>query len=796
MNGKRLFKLLVSATFSVASFAQAPSGYYASCEGKSGQALLTALYNTISPHTTVSYDGLWEVYKTSDVRENGTVWDMYSTKEWVVGAEHCGNYSSVGDCINREHSVPQSWFNSASPMKSDAFHVYPTDGKVNGQRSNYPFGECSGGTTLPSSGGVKALGRVGTCTFPGYTGKVFEPDDEYKGDFARTYFYMATCYNDRISSWSGAVIAGNSYPCYSSWAVGLFLKWHRQDPVSQKEIVRNNAVYVHQKNRNPYIDYPDLAEHVWGSKVSEAWSAGGTVDPAISQPVDGSVVDIGVTAVNVPRSVVIPVKGVALADDVTVRVVGEGFSVSSTTLSVAEVNSEAGASVTASYVSAAAVSAAGTITFSSGSCSSVVELSVSAIDGLPAGEATDITQSSFVAHWVNIDGDSPVDYSIALYKDGVMVDGYPVSVPAADERYTVDGLDPETVYTYTVSSPAYVSNAVTVTTAAPVPVLQFSYEGEMSLSATPGTPSDAVEVGIYAECIEEDIVVSVSAPFEVSTDKSAWAQNTVLDALEDRFYLRINAEKEGTYTTVVNAVSGECYAETLDFVGHVVSSAAFIEDFEQDATGMGSYTPSVLYNGSASVWKFSDAGIWSSDTSRGEQSARFGKTSSSYIEMTEDKPFGAGTVSFYIARWGNDAEAAMELQYSVDGGNTWIAAGSVAISSGDYTMYSVAVNKTGNIRLRFQQTAGKRFNIDDIEIPDYTSSSGIEAVGMHGEWDAYCAGGELVVECHGNINVMVCSVDGVVWYDGSMAAGTGRMRLPHGLYIVSSGDVARRVLVK
>lgn len=171
--------------------AEAPVDYYKSCEGKGGKALLSALYNVIGNHTVVSYDGLWNVYKTSDVRANGRVWDMYSTKEWVVGQQKCGNYKNVGDCINREHSFPKSWFNDAKPMYSDAFHLYPTDGKVNGQRSNYPYGECSGGTTLPSNGGVKALGRLGKSTFAGYSGTVFEPADEYKGDFARSYFYIS-----------------------------------------------------------------------------------------------------------------------------------------------------------------------------------------------------------------------------------------------------------------------------------------------------------------------------------------------------------------------------------------------------------------------------------------------------------------------------------------------------------------------------------------------------------------------------------------------------------------------------
>jgi len=151
-------------------------------------------------------------------------------------------------------------------MKSDAFHVMPTDGKVNGQRSNLPYGECSKG----ESAGSKALGRKGKSSFSGYSGDVFEPDDEFKGDLARNYFYMITCY--RTASFTQSKDAkvmfttSNGHAAFTTYGINLLLKWHRQDPVSQKEIDRNNAVYKHQKNRNPYIDYPCLVEYIWGSK--------------------------------------------------------------------------------------------------------------------------------------------------------------------------------------------------------------------------------------------------------------------------------------------------------------------------------------------------------------------------------------------------------------------------------------------------------------------------------------------------------------------------------------------------
>ena len=242
----KLFILKIFWLCTVLMVAQPPAGYYNAANGKSDAQLKTTLYGIISSgYVTKSYDFLYTIYQTSDVTSDGKIWDMYSTCTWTLGQKQCGNYSNVCDCYNREHSVPQSWFGSSSPMVSDAFHVYPTDGKVNGQRGNYPFGEATNGTTLSNG-----KGRLGNSTFSGYTGTVFEPVDEYKGDFARTYFYFATRYENIMNTIGGESFNKTKYPAFSTWSTNLFLKWHRQDPVSQKEITRNNAIYVHQKNRN------------------------------------------------------------------------------------------------------------------------------------------------------------------------------------------------------------------------------------------------------------------------------------------------------------------------------------------------------------------------------------------------------------------------------------------------------------------------------------------------------------------------------------------------------------------
>lgn len=260
------FILLLCFQFTV-FFAQPPAGYYNAAQGLSGEPLRQALHNIISNgHQTLSYSNLMGYYQTTDKKANGKVWDMYSDipggtppYEFTFVTDACGSYNSEADCYNREHSVPASWFNDASPMYADLFHVVPTDGWVNNKRSNYPFGKV-GSATWTSLNGSK----LGANSFAGYSGTVFEPIDSFKGDFARIYFYMATRYKDEISSWSSVMFAGNDLTAYGK---NLMYAWHLLDPVSQKEIARNDSVFKIQFNRNPYVDHPQWVADIWGPQA-------------------------------------------------------------------------------------------------------------------------------------------------------------------------------------------------------------------------------------------------------------------------------------------------------------------------------------------------------------------------------------------------------------------------------------------------------------------------------------------------------------------------------------------------
>lgn len=270
-NLHRYTLILLPALLAFQIMAQIPAGYYDAAAGLNGAQLKTALHNIIDDHTVKSYDYLWTAFQSTDENPQGYVWDMYSNCEFVFMNDQCENYNGECDCYNREHSFPLSWFNDLSPVKSDLFQVYPTDGQVNGIRGNFPYGETTAPEITTGNGSKR-----GPCSISGYNGTVFEPIDQYKGDFARTYFYMATRYEDLIDEWydnsaeADAVLQPNSFPVFETWFLNMLGDWHVDDPVSQKEIDRNNAVYNIQDNRNPFIDHPEYVYAIWGVGATPA----------------------------------------------------------------------------------------------------------------------------------------------------------------------------------------------------------------------------------------------------------------------------------------------------------------------------------------------------------------------------------------------------------------------------------------------------------------------------------------------------------------------------------------------
>lgn len=291
---KLLLTILAAAVTSSAAYAEIPAGYYNSLNGKADAQLKTALCDLLYNHTQVSsYTALPEYFKVTDVYPGtNRWWDMYSDIPVYTN-------TTFGTYLNREHSFPKSWWggSTSTPAYVDLNHLYPSEKRANTAKSNFPLGVVS---TSTFDNGVCKVGYPATGTGGG-SSKVFEPADEYKGDFARTYFYMVTTYqNLKWSSNYMWMLEQNTYPTLKPWAVDMLLKWSRQDPVSQKEIDRNEAVFGFQNNRNPFIDHPELAEYIWGDKVgqlyyvSDSEQPGG--EPTLITPTQDMELDFGEVA--------------------------------------------------------------------------------------------------------------------------------------------------------------------------------------------------------------------------------------------------------------------------------------------------------------------------------------------------------------------------------------------------------------------------------------------------------------------------------------------------------------------
>ena len=242
-----------------------PAGYYDSAIGLKGWALHLALHDIIKGHTSVSYAGALTAFGTTDLKPNGKIWDVYSDipggtppYEYAFGGTGQGGSEGLG--YNREHSFPQSWFGGVSPTYSDLWVLYPTDSYVNGMRSNYSYGNVAVASSTSLNGS-----KLGTSASAGYSGTVFEPIDAYKGDLARSQFYVSTRYVNEDAGWPGSASAshGQQLP----WAATQYMQWCLNDPPSWKERLRNGAIYVIQHNRNPFVDHPEFVAAIYDSNA-------------------------------------------------------------------------------------------------------------------------------------------------------------------------------------------------------------------------------------------------------------------------------------------------------------------------------------------------------------------------------------------------------------------------------------------------------------------------------------------------------------------------------------------------
>lgn len=406
-----LLLLAVLAAGVPSVLADVPAGYYASLNGKSGQALKDAVHELTKRRTVHSYGSLWYYFRETDPKENNAdlVWDMYSDKTYRFTSDGYGATSGM----NKEHSVPKSWWggyneNQGYYAYTDLNHLYPSDADANMAKSNYPLGEVE---TVRFENGVTKVGTP-LAGQGGGSSVVFEPDARYKGDFARTYFYMAACYQDYTWRYK-YMYTEDTWLTLNQWSVELLLRWAREDPVSDKEKARNEAVYRCQNNRNPFIDNPNLIEYIWGDRQGDVFNDGGTDepegDPEITSPTQNMYYDLGEVALGRSRSITFPVKGKNLTSNVSVttyRYDTDLFTPSVTSIDRSMANSADGYPLTVTYTPDSVGQHRTRLIFSDGGITGSFGIWLTAqcleepvLSRPVALDPEEVTDSSFVAAW-------------------------------------------------------------------------------------------------------------------------------------------------------------------------------------------------------------------------------------------------------------------------------------------------------------------------------------------------------------------------------------------------------------
>lgn len=425
MNITKKITLTVACVLGLGLFAQSqtltpsiPTGYYSSLNGKSEGELKTAVYNIIHNFTLISsYQDLPKYFQRTDVYpDSKRWWDMYSDIPL---------YAPSFSGLNREHSFPKSWWGGSTtiPAYVDLNHLYPSEMAANTAKSNYPLGEVNTNVSTRFDNGMSVVGYP-VAGQGGGAQYVFEPDDEYKGDFARTYFYMATCYQNLTWKYT-YMVAQTTYPTLTTWAVNLLLKWHREDPVSDKEVMRNEEVYKIQNNRNPFIDFPELAEYIWGNKKGQVFNTNTATTPSgtpnLITPVQDMSLDFGDVALGSSSKAQLFFKGEYLNAPVNVRVYtgnSSYFTTSVSQISATNINGADGYYLTLTYTPQVIGEHTSRLLVQGGGVpgSLGVELrgeclEVPHLTAPQAVAATGVTDSTYVANWIPVEGEV-VDYYI------------------------------------------------------------------------------------------------------------------------------------------------------------------------------------------------------------------------------------------------------------------------------------------------------------------------------------------------------------------------------------------------
>lgn len=730
--------LLLLITFCSSLLAQ--EQYYRKAEGLRGTQLKEALHDLIQPSYVLAYGGgvgkTWTGFWYTDQMENMQVRDRYSNVVRYLNPD----MSAVSN-MNIEHIWANSWWGHVkNNAYCDLFNLYPADATANGRKSNNPIGIVDG--TVSYTNGVTKVGKSSSYRADSLI-TAWEPADQWKGDFARTYFYMATCYSHMTSLWTTTegllTVDPNSPLLMRPWVYNLMLEWAEADPLDEIEQQRCDAIYEIQGNRNPFVDYPELCYYIWGNKSDEQFYCSEEHGAEIFVPAASEEIDFGLHPLSRPFSAKVQVRGRGLNEGVSLAVTDEYFSIGKASLSANEIHEGTDVSISVTpteegtYTTMLLLEGSGYV--------QQTPLTVSFVDGIPAYPATDIvcavSSRRFNANWMNYQPDAT--YTLDVYtKDA---NGQPKAFgtyTTTDTTYQVKNVLANTTYYYKVSiiedgQPTINSNEVKVEMPEVAPVFSVSTE-DIAFTATPGKPSAPAQVSVTAMAVPKYVMeVSTSAPFEISSDGETWSQELTLKGQNVSFFIRFGGGiEEGDYEGEVIVSTEGMDDKVISVSCNVDATKSFFEDFETGTKG-GYAAAEVTCN--AATWEMSNALLAGDDNALDKKCVRmkgYVKTGSTittpaHIMMTTDKVNGCDSLWFYAGSYGNDTGVKMTVSYSVDAGKTWTNV-VTSLPVAEMKRYGYKINMDGNIRLKFESenTGNKRVNIDNVQMSDWEDPTSIQ----------------------------------------------------------------------
>lgn len=716
--------------------------YYRPVEGLKKAELKTALHELIQPETVLDYGGKGEGYTWSGFAVTDRMPDGESVRDRYSDIARTFNGLEAVPGMNIEHVFANSWWgHTVNEAYCDLFNLFPSDASANGRKSNNPMGVVDGEASFDN--GVTRVGRSSSYRADSLI-TVWEPADQWKGDFARTFFYMATCYEDLQNEWQTKegllVVQPDRYPTLRPWVSSLLLEWNEADPVDDIERDRNEAVYGIQGNRNPFVDYPQLAAYIWGDSTEHAfYTDKNATEAELFVPEADESLDYGLQAVSKGMEEKLVIRGRNLPGGLTLTVDGEAFTLDRETLTAEEVTR--GTTVT---VRCAAGIPAGrhtaTLTLGGDGFRQTNGLGVEFVDGVPAYPASDVVCSvntkRFEASWMDM-GEG-LTYSLEVYtKDGQgraqMVEGYPLQLQQTSAR--VEGVKASTTYYYKVDvldedgQGTMTSNEVEVVMPDVTPVFTVGLS-ELSFTTVPGRPSTPQTVEVTAlEVPQYTTTVVVDAPFEVSRDGEAWSQSVTVSGYDQQFQVRLGSvETEGPVEGEMVVSTPEVNEIVVSLSGEVDASKSFFENFE--AGSKGAYAEGEV-TCAAATWRMAQVmiGGLENDRKNGAKAVRMQAKNGvvTELEMLEDKAEGCDSLWFYAGLYGSDTGVKLTVSYSQDGGMSWEpVATDLEFRKGEWKRYGYKLDVDGLVRLKFTATgsSSKRLNVDDIQMSDKEGEQG------------------------------------------------------------------------